>query len=66
MSNRKDTKSAHPNAPSSSEPHGISFTLMEPTPPNSPNLGGSFPGSQTKQSTKSKLSGTTPAQNKKN
>ncbi|KAI0374583.1 hypothetical protein BV20DRAFT_960701 [Pilatotrama ljubarskyi] len=46
----------------SSEPHGISFTLMEPTPPNSPNLGGSFQSSQTKQPTKSKLSGSTTVQ----
>ncbi|OSD08252.1 hypothetical protein PYCCODRAFT_1462525 [Trametes coccinea BRFM310] len=33
MSTRKDGKSLPPNAPVSSEPHGISCTLVPPTPP---------------------------------
>ncbi len=40
----------------SSEPHGISFTLIQPTPPVSPNLLPQFPKSQTKVA-QSNLSG---------
>ncbi|KAI0672634.1 hypothetical protein C8Q78DRAFT_1076985 [Trametes maxima] len=54
MSTKNDGKSAHPNAPRRSEPHGISFTLVQPTPPTSPNLAPSFPSVQTIL-TKSKL-----------
>ncbi|EIW51860.1 uncharacterized protein TRAVEDRAFT_54280 [Trametes versicolor FP-101664 SS1] len=43
-----NNKSVHPHAPHSSEPHGISFTLIQPTPPASPNLLPNFPKSQTK------------------
>ncbi|KAI0820171.1 hypothetical protein BC628DRAFT_1423111 [Trametes gibbosa] len=38
MSDRSDDRTAPPFAPRSSEPHGISFTLIQPTPPTSPNL----------------------------
>ncbi|RPD56415.1 hypothetical protein L226DRAFT_573923 [Lentinus tigrinus ALCF2SS1-7] len=38
---------AHLQVPLSSEPHGISCTIVAPTPPVSPNLVSTFPGAQT-------------------
>ncbi|CDO70318.1 hypothetical protein BN946_scf184843.g7 [Trametes cinnabarina] len=48
-----------PNAPLSSEPHGISCTLVPPTPPpTSPNFGANFASAQAKpKASGSKLSG---------
>ncbi|KAI0636383.1 hypothetical protein C8Q77DRAFT_1154330 [Trametes polyzona] len=56
MSNQNQANATQPNAPQSTEPHGISFTLVQPTPPNSPNLVPNFPTAQ-KRPSPSKLSG---------
>ncbi|KAI0771082.1 hypothetical protein BD413DRAFT_613600 [Trametes elegans] len=63
MSARNDSKATHPHAPKSNEPHGISFTLIQPTPPSSPNFADNFSAAQTKPA-KSTLSGSD--QTKKN
>ncbi|KAI0326007.1 hypothetical protein GY45DRAFT_1374309 [Cubamyces sp. BRFM 1775] len=70
MSSRKDCKSStHPNAPLSTDPHGISFTLVPPTPPpTSPNNRSSFAAAQAnlkQPPAKSKLSGQHQAKAKK-
>ncbi|KAH9848915.1 hypothetical protein C2E23DRAFT_888748 [Lenzites betulinus] len=65
MSNRNDGRPVHPYAPRSSEPHGISFTLIQPTPPTSPNLVANFPTAR-KRPSSSKLAENAKTKVKKN